>query len=133
MLSLETARKLKGAGLKWKPSIGDQYRELLYEKLTQIYDADPINEYRIKKSIWLPRLDQLLAEIEKRGYGYELTSYPASYFAELGDSFPITYKLKLFDEVGLEKEFGDCANVFSSEEAAAQALIWILEQEGIHD
>ena len=119
MLSLELAKRLKELGLEWEPQRGDQYRELLYKRLTQIYDADPKNEYRIKDSVWLPRLDQLLAEIEKRGYAWELS-------VDEADKPP--YAICFFStprEIGQKWFTAD-----SPEEAAAKALIWILEQEG---
>jgi hypothetical protein len=74
------------------------------------------------------RLDQLLAEIEKHQYNYELTSYPASYYEISEETYPKTYDIKLYDEPDLCAEFGDGSNIFSPEEAAAQALLWILER-----
>lgn len=115
MISFDTAKRLKDLGLEWEPKVGDQYRELLYKRLTQIYDADLKNEYRIKDSVWLPRLDQLLAEIKKRGWYWEL---------EHRDFTP-NYKCEVYHpEWGVPPFYAD-----SPAEAAAQALIWILEQE----
>ena len=121
MLSLELAKRLKELGLKWEPQRGDQYRVLLYKRLTQIYDADPKNEYRIKDSVWLPRLDQLLAEIEERGYWWVLSHIAF----ERG---VYKYEMVVSKKHSLQKDEIFIAD--SPTEATAQALIWILEQEG---
>lgn len=86
MLSLELAEKLSKAGLAWEQKFGDIIWDWHEEDYVVIDQGKCIDPWY---AVWLPRLDQLLAEIEKRGYGY-------------------------FD--------GD-----SLEEAARQALLWILE------
>ena len=124
MLSLETAQRLKAAGLKWEPQEGDFLYYHTYgegSELGVISDSD-MGEHReesldnIYTGEWIfaPRLDQLLAEIEKRGWKHELYSHP-----EFGKYHCVIQKggiRRLFD-----------AN--SPEEAAAQALIWILAQK----
>ena len=73
-----------------------------------------------EKELWLPRLDQLLAEIEKRLQINERWI--------LGQDF-----------ITILKETADCDEAVyhdvadSPEEAAAQALLWILEQEAKHE
>ena len=125
MISLETARKLKAAGLKWEPQTGDWY---CYEGKMQVikYDSEA---YAIKSDlpeidgyISAPRLDQLLSEIEKRSgrYKYELTGsrvYP------LSNNPKPKYRITIQTDRVLPF-FAD-----SPEEATAQALLWILEQE----
>ncbi len=78
------------------------------------------------KKLWLPRLDQMLAEIEKRNYRYEIISKYKKY----------TLLLYGWDDGVAEIDFGDgwypitdFHNNDSPDEAAAQALLWILEQE----
>lgn len=153
MLSLELARRLKLAGLAWEPQKGDQYKELSYERLTQIYDGNPVYEYRVKNSIWLPRLDQLLAEIEKRGWDIDLMHFAknrdntevrddpswsceVNKFLRLRQGDDGSPKLMGTDhEVNVngpwqEERLNEFFDADSPEEATAQALIWILEQEG---
>lgn len=123
MLSLETAKKLKDAGMQWEPNYADLY-QLIIEGIENIYCYDEsilacleINRYN---PTWIPRLDQLLAEIEKRGYNWNIGS---------GEFWPDKpkYCMGLFGEEGqyIKGQFyGD-----SPDESAAQALLWILEQE----
>ena len=79
MISLELARKLKEAGLEWEPKFGDHYiiPAVFEEGLHEVMDTKQIMSYHknpeeweesIKGFVFAPRLDQLLAKIEKRGY-----------------------------------------------------------------
>ena len=85
MISLETAKTLKKAGLEWEPNFA-------------------------------PRLEQLLAEIEKRGYLWELS---------IDDVDKPPYALYLTTPTRNKKWF----TAESAEEATAQALLWILNQK----
>lgn len=123
MISLELAKRLKGLGLKWEPQEGDRIYKSKNEIATmckgcgmfhygtlETYLETWKNAYIMdKRYVWIPRLDQLLAEIEKRGYKWGLL-----YEGQISVSKGTNYKT--FD-----------AN--SPEEATAQALIWILEQK----
>lgn len=129
MLSLELVKRLKELGLEWEPQRGDWYYnhhgyvsgttttlDLLNEVTVLIQSIS--RDYANRTVHFAPRLDQLLWEIEKRGYKWDLTNCPLE---PLGK-----YSLTLWIDNGLPNEhFAD-----SPEEAAAQALIWILEQEG---
>ena len=178
MISLETAKKLKDAGLKWEPQIGDYFAIANDgEELRESWDIAPTNVYVVsgehqlvdelggrmvffggglcvrgagcranethcycmnkkgfnpdinvfsvaswEKKLFLPRLDQLLSEIEKRSgrYKYELTGsrvYP------LSNNLKPNYRITIQTDRVLPF-FAD-----SPEEATAQALLWILEQE----
>lgn len=135
MISLETARKLKEAGLKWEPQEGDLCYDTQNERITSITEEDgefyqkikdtQANElvYFRKNTIWIPRLDQLLAEIEWY-FNWNIGS---------GEFWPDKpkYCMGLFGEDGQYVKGQFYAN--SPDEAAAQALIWILEQEGQAD
>ena len=81
MISLETARKLKDAGLKWEPQSGDWF----YNNHGYVIDTtlDLLNEvtvlidsfarsYANRTVVFAPRLDQMLVEIEKRGWTWML-------------------------------------------------------------
>jgi hypothetical protein len=131
MISLSTAKRLKEAGLKWEPKIGDRFTtfecveagyketELWDEEMQEAFETPEADtENMLKGSIWLPRLDQLLAEIEKRGYAWELS-------VDEVDKPP--YAICFFStprEIGQKWFTAD-----SPWEVAEQALIWILEQE----
>ena len=118
MISLETAKKLKEAGLEWEPKINDEYRGQLLERLMQFDESYPVYGYRAKKVTLVPCLDQLLSEIEKRECVWELS-------VDEVDKPPYAICLS-----STSKEIGQkWFQADSPEEATAQALIWILEQE----
>lgn len=103
MLSLETARELKEAGLEWEPQFGDFYYTY-HNALAVAEKTYPCgNEWvtiRHEIMTFAPRLDQLLAEIERRGYGYEL--------GKAGARNKRRYRLLLYewDEEMAEIDFG---------------------------
>lgn len=126
MLRLETAKALKEAGLKWEPEIGDNfkaYNGIIQMAIKRNADVVETNFGRFPKetmradSIWLPRLDQLLADIEVRGWTWVL--YAPNDEGKCG--------------IDIGKETLCRSNLLamgdSPEEAAAQALLWILRQE----
>lgn len=126
MLSLELAKRLKELGLRWEPQEGDFLYYHTYgeeSKLGVINDSDmgenreeSLDNIYTGEWIFAPRLDQLLAEIEKRGYAWKLEKFHA-------------YNLRRMEIYKVNDLLG-CFEDNSPEEAAAQALIWILEQEG---
>ena len=83
MLSLEKARALKEVGLAWEPKEGDW---LFYDQknliVLSVQECNiiatcgvlpfAIFEYQERALVWLPRLSQLLAEIELHGYTWEI-------------------------------------------------------------
>lgn len=123
MLSLETARKLKVAGLKWEPQKGDwiyNYHGFVSRITLDCVENTEVDQwvalmdnYCNRTVIFAPRLDQLLAELRKH-----------SRFVK------ITWLI-------MEEKWCcviDSRNQFiadSPEEATAQALLWIYEQ-GVH-
>lgn len=83
MISLEMAKKLKEAGLKWEPKFGDHYiiPAVFEEGLHGVMDTKQIMSYHknpkeweesIRGFVFTPRLDQLLAEISKTGWKWIL-------------------------------------------------------------
>ena len=112
MISLEIAQALKDAGLKWTPHTGDYYYRV-YDQGFGHYDKNYI-DFMANNVYHALSLSQLLAEIEARGYVWALRhsgSYEIS-ICPWGDiSKAKTFKAK------------------SPEESAAQALLWIIEQE----
>jgi hypothetical protein len=157
MISLELAKKLKDAGLRWEPQMGDfMYNNDIidcldfadmsfaagYEDLTHQGDVG-----------FIPRLDQLLAEIEKRGWETDLQFFNngTGWFCEVAKTVQFRHnkprpKLTINNKDGTKTEveplstcpgWGDYGEkrmnkefaADSPEEAAALALLWILEQE----
>lgn len=120
MISIETARQLKEAGLEWEPKIGDWYHVVRFDG-TVVDNPSLVTDCTCwpgDEDIWSPRLDQLLANARDRGY--EIGLLPA-YLA-------VVYQLDESEEGWLwlyevEREKPD--------EAAAQALLWILGKEGM--
>ena len=91
MIGLELAKKLKEAGLEWEPKFGDHYiipavfeeglREIMDTKQIMSYHKNPKEwEESIRGFVFTPRLDQLLAEIEKRGYKWFVETDTERYF-----------------------------------------------------
>lgn len=129
MLSLDTANKLKEAGLPWELKEGDFVYYHTYGKeevaLGVISDSDmgerkeeSLDNIYTGEWIIAPRLDQLLAEIEGRGYIWKLRNRSDNH-----------YFIELLRHNG--KGFVQCYHeeTDSPDEAAAAARIWILEQE----
>ena len=122
MISLEIAKELKEAGLKWEPQIGDMFywhngKDWEIDALTSEDVNDNLDEIRdyIDEGfrIFAPSLEQLLVEIEKRGYGWKLEKFHA-------------YNLRRMEIYKVNDLLG-CFGGNSPEEAAASALLWIYE------
>lgn len=118
MISLETAKKLKEVGLEWEPKLFDVYAftyltnpplvSCLWDETSLQEAKHPINRDR---TVWLPRLDQLLAEIEWRGYWWVLNRGKI-----------------IVGKGGIDGE-RETFYADTSEDAAGKALGWILERE----
>lgn len=131
MITLELAQKLKDAGLKWEPHREDKYtfEPVLVPKGTKNPEMIEIQSDRYvldnacavgrytrftpANSIWLPSLEQLLEEIEKRGWKNNcmLSSRDK-------EEYQCTISQKGHDSL---KFYGA-----TQEEAAGYALLWIL-------
>lgn len=123
MISLDLALKLKEVGLKWEPQLGDFF--FMYHPVEQKYSNKPdvigIGSCSMwPEDIWLPRLDQLLAEIERRGYGWEM-------FTSV-DGVIVFFVLRKCEILGYKVIAYDVTDSIP-ENAAAKALLWILIQE----
>jgi hypothetical protein len=116
MLSLELARKLKEAGLK--PECADF--ELFW--LSEVGEVMHVVGYEPEpEDVWLPGLDRLLAEIERRGWYVAIQKLDYGYEAFLYENR---------QEEGPWLVWDNQAGPASSwEDAAGEALLWILEWE----
>ena len=94
MISLELAQKLRDAGLKWEPALGQSYKDV------------------VEGGIWLPRLDQLQAEIEQRGWDWSMSKGLHGYGCIVIKDYDLS--------------FSDIAD--TPEEAVGLALLWILQE-----
>lgn len=119
MISLETAKSLKEAGMAWEPKFGDLFRWGGENQLVDKFDyrRARILSKREPGAVWFPRLDQLLAEIENRGYGYSL-------FFKAGRTGIPPYEMHIWAEGFPQEVFlaTDC------DKAVAKALLWILKE-----
>jgi hypothetical protein len=123
MISLETAQKLKAARLKWEPQVldfyqlyaGKPYRETICLRADMLESAIKWADDEV--IIFLPRLDQLLAEIEKRGWIADSVAVDGGYACDIA-WLSETVHTKYHTFKGATRE-----------EAAALALLWILEQK----
>jgi hypothetical protein len=133
MISLELAQKLKAAGLKWEPKKHDFCGQKgfpcrIYSELSEIEIKFYMDEF-----YWLPSLSQLLAEIEARGYTE--ISLATINQCKKGWVFELL-KQGLLPSKIIGSYYYPQFPTFKAntpEEAAGQALLWILEQEGKHD
>ena len=131
MISLETAKALKDAGVKWEPQKGDWAYNLSGILLLMSYGCDECCLYSSQKAMfndwknaseqdniaWFaPSLFQLLAEIEARGYRWSLTHKSQGYTIEVWESLKIV------------KDMSWVTSADSTEKATAQALLWILQE-----
>jgi hypothetical protein len=119
MLTLDLARLLKEAGLRWEPEIGDLFYYWIHAKNRHfgapiLYDHSylPNPDY----DLWIPPLSYMLAEIEKHGWAWTLNSNGGIVLVKPAD--------KTCPDVRYESFIG--AN---SENAAAHALLWVLTEE----
>ena len=117
MISIEKARELKEAGLKWVPMAGDSWTYINMDMVTVInclYDFEC--EVRdTSDCLFIPSLSQLLAEIEARGWHYIFNG-----------------KNTISEQYGIVIANDDMFKTFEAdtpEEACADALLWILEQQ----
>ena len=136
MISLEKAKKLKEAGLGWEPQIGDMFYwqngkdwgiiRLPSEDANN--NLDEIRDY-IDEGFWIfaPRLDQLLAEIEKRGYSWEMRTVIDESQSVRFNAKNIAYWIHVWKTGHIEWEDGFKRAFTSPSNAAAEALLWILE------
>lgn len=110
MINLETARELKDAGLKWEPKRGDWY----WVWGTHILDLITFDRSNLvpENILFAPRLDQLLAELRKHSKFVKITW--------------LVMEQKWCCVIDARQQFIS----EEPEEAAAQALLWILRKEG---
>jgi hypothetical protein len=134
-MKLETAQKLKDAGLPWMPELLDTYVFTKFEESGELSVCIPKTYENVNNLnglllidaedetglLWLPRLDQLLEEIEARGYTWSLEKENAEYVHG-------KYCFSICNTNGHKPKWNDF-HADSPEEAAAAALLWILEQE----
>lgn len=137
MITTELAMKLRDAGLKWEPQVGDQYtfEPLIVQPLVKRPNQPPfltitadcyslnnpcaVRRYRTPPphSVWLPRQEQLLAEISRRSV--EAVCEPAG--TEQQGEFRCTISTT-----------GQPPRSFwgaTPEEATGQALLWIISSQ----
>ena len=128
LISLELAKRLKEAGLTWEPQIGDMFywhngKDWEIDALTSEDVNGRLDETRdfIEEGFWIlaPRLDQLLGEIEKRGFIWAFDVSATNGNKVIGYAMNIATSLDWEDEEEFRSD--------SPEEAAASALLWILE------
>lgn len=124
LLSLEKARELAKV-LPWEPKVGDMVYLWNVEQLVVGCPAPSkvsLNRWTDPKPtancIFAPRLDQLLAEIERHGWNADsVTLRDGGYGCDI-------YWLSATVHTKYETFTGE-----SREDAAAVALLWILEKE----
>jgi hypothetical protein len=125
MINIDLAKKLRDLGLEWQPKWGDYFQMIVLEKslTTCLIDEFSVNsirketsKFRNEKRLWLPRLDQLLEELEKRGYLPKLEKGVDGILIGNG----IYYEVSIFGKNRIGKSW---------EEAAAKVLVMVLEEE----
>ena len=136
MISLELARKLKEAGLEWEPQMYDFFTMIILEKpiiacVTDKWTLDSVRkevlEFKGERRLFLPRLDQLLAEIEKWGYSWEMRTVIDESQSVRFNAKNIAYWIHVWKTGHIEWEDGFKRTFTSPSNAAAEALLWIYE------
>ena len=132
MLSLSKARELRSAGLKWESKEGDWYG------LIDCATGEAEGPYFAGEKrfgyfcnvipVWVPRLDQLLAEIEARGYT-EL-SLSTINKSKKGYVFELLGQGLLPSKVVGSYYYAQYPTFKADtpEDTAADALLWILQE-----
>lgn len=122
MLNLETALALKNAGLKWEPEEGDLFIPDDFPEGVAL--AVGISTMCFEEGdTWVPRLDQLLAAIEREEFEYRL--YPWQ-----GESKCYVCYVSYAKEAD-QAHRSKIVYADTPEEAAGQALFRILEQKEV--
>lgn len=139
MISRELAEALKKAGLPWEPKQGDWF--VAWEPPSREHNGHYIDELEIvlepdwyivkymAQDIWLPSLSGLLAEIEARGYRWWMSkTMPMTDLATIGVSLYSAEELKRNTDKDTQCKHFESGS--TPEEAAGEALLWVLEREG---
>lgn len=129
MVSVDMARRLKGAGLRWEPKLGDW---AVWQKDIGLVDIELSNGIvrinhgsgytyeTVEKCLWFPTLSDLLGWLEGRvnrltgGNGYWWNAYQDA-------NNKWRYSLTLSEGPQFHAE--------TPEDAAAKAVLWVLENE----
>ena len=119
LISLEKAKALKEAGLKWNAKGGDFYfyanGEFTGEFIIKRDPGEPV-ETPMDCQVWLPRLDQLLTEIAKLGYRWRIS---------LVDDGNCT--IKLYPIWDYKQQYVYYTTGKTPDDAAADALLWVMK------
>ena len=126
MISIDKAKQLKSLGLQWNPKRGDWHKADYWPTpILLTIDALRLNDKEIKcvieniknrdDEVWLPRLDQMLDEIEKYNYTYSLI--------KVGGLGKYNMIIKLQGSLNVSSQFYHDTR----EDAVADALIFLLE------
>ena len=152
MISLELAGNLQKAGLVWEPKLLDFYiinesgisgvnpgAVCVIKTQNDIRDLKELHHMwypRAIKTVWLPRLSQILAEIEARGYAWALRAVIDE--SEPGNPMLVGYWACVW-RAGEQQHLSEARFCVDNkygllersgrEEAAAKALLWILEDK----
>ena len=119
MISLELAQKLKAAGLEWTPKNGDCFYDGCIGPLLVCHHL-ALNDNWVDKAAngtFAPRLDQLIAKIEARGWEADSVQHKGKYacdIAYLSDTVHTKYQTFAGE---------------TREDAAGLAYLWIMEQD----
>ena len=122
-VSIELAEQIKKVGLEWVPKERDRLyydQKNLIVLAVQEYDLFvacgvelfSISEHPERSLVWLPFLSQLMAEIEGRGYLWNLDHSTGRYLCQIG-----------------KWKWEKCLWADTTDDAAAMALLWILNRQ----
>ena len=142
MISLEKAKKLKEAGLGWEPQIGDMFYWQNGKDWGIVIDVSGGDWWAVFPPdgkevafcieeadgfVSARRLDQLLEEIEKRGYSWEMRTVIDESQSVRFNAKNIAYWIHVWKTGHIEWEDGFKRTFTSPSNAAASALLWIYE------
>ncbi len=115
-VSLDTAKRLKELGLEWEPKKGDWYFHSMVGIRVNVYNDFPFDGEAGKNCLWLPRLDQIMEEIERQEGVRDIIFHP-----RLNPDSPRECTIEYLD--GVIFDFGP-----NDTEACGLALVQIMER-----
>lgn len=123
-VSYEMAKKLKDAGLRWEPKIGDFHLQDNETEIRICQYIPPNKEELADRCLWLPTLSDLLEWLEGRGYWWSIHTMA-------WEDWTIKYLIVIYEKDISTEYFTEAHRIISDtpEKATAEAVLWVLEQE----
>ena len=135
MISLEMAQKLKDAGLAWEPKEGDFYYYEYNRIEVKVIHGIPSHEPELymgfgDHAFFAPSLDQLLAEVGKRGWKWVIYSTTPE-ITKSTEIYELLEDEKLYHCSVMRDKQEYINGRHTPDDAAAEGLLWIISQKEV--